>query len=192
MSDVRIATADDRASVVTAAVAAFANDPALRHFFPDERYPQQATAFFGYLFDKRVGHRSVWVTAGCEAVAMWSPPADSISLEDHERASESYAAMEGVVGTEAAHRLRAYNDLVDEHLPSDGAHWYLGVLATDPDHAGMGYGAALMNAGLNHANNTAFLETTNPANVGYYERNGWTVTASLTTDALPIWVLRNG
>jgi GNAT superfamily N-acetyltransferase len=192
MSDVRIATAEDRASVVTTAVAAFADDPALRHFFPDERYPQQAATFFGYLFDKRVGHGSVWVTEGCEAVAMWSPPANATSADDHQRATEGYAAMEAVVGADAAQRLRAYNDLVDEHLPSDGAYWYLGVLATHPDHTGRRFGAAVMNAGLDHANGTAFLETTNPANVGYYERNGWAVTASITTDALPIWVLRNG
>jgi ribosomal protein S18 acetylase RimI-like enzyme len=191
MSNVRLATAEDRPEVVATAVAAFANDPALRHFFPDERYSKQATAFFGYLFDKRVEHGTVWVTELCEATAMWSPPATTISVDDHHRAAEGYAAMEAIVGAKAAQRLRAYNDLVDEHLP-DSPHWYLGVLATHPDHAGQGFGAAVMQAGVVHASDTAFLETTNPANVAYYERNGWTVTASLTTDALPIWVLRNG
>jgi GNAT superfamily N-acetyltransferase len=114
---------------VATAVAAFVHDPALRHFFLDERYPQQASAFFGYL--------------------------------------------------------------VDEHLP-DSTYWYLGVLATHPDHTGRRLGATVMQAGIDHATGAAFLETTNPANVGYYERNGWTITASITTDVLPIWVLRNG
>jgi GNAT superfamily N-acetyltransferase len=192
MSDVRLATTEDRTEVVATAVAAFANDPALRHFFPDERYTQQATAFFGYLFDKRVDHGTVWVTERCEAAAMWSPPANSISAHYHQRAVAGYAAMEEVVGVDAARRLRVYNDLVDHHLPGNGAYWYLGVLATHPDHTGHRYGATVMQTGLDHANGAAFLETTNPANVGYYQSLSWTVTASITTEALPIWILRSG
>jgi GNAT superfamily N-acetyltransferase len=192
MSDVRTATAEDRAEVVATAVAAFANDPALRHFFPDERYPQQAEAFFGYLFDKRVGHGTVWVTERCEATAMWSPPANSVSADNHQRAAESYAAMEAAVGADAAQRLRVYNDEVDEHLPGDGSCWYLGVLATHPDQTGHRYGAKVMRESLDQIAGPAFLETTQPANVNYYESLGWTVTASITTHALPIWVLRNG
>jgi ribosomal protein S18 acetylase RimI-like enzyme len=191
VSNVRSATAEDRPEVVGTAVAAFVNDPALRHFFPGERYELQATAFFGYLFDKRVGHGTVWVTERCEAAALWSPPADSMSADDHQRAAEGYAAMEAMVGADAAQRLRVYNDEVDEHLPSDSAYWYLGVLATHPDHAGYRHGAAVMRAGLHNATGAAFLETTQPANVGYYQRFGWTVTASITTHTLPIWVLRN-
>ncbi len=191
MSNVRLATAEDRTKLVATAVAAFANDPALRHFFPDQRYAQQATAFFGYLFDKRVEHGTVWVTEHCEATAMWSPPATTISADDHHRAAESYAAMEAVVGDDAAQRLTAYNDQVDQQLPADNAYWYLGVLATHPDHGGRGYGAKVMRSGLDNATGAAFLETTNPANVGYYERLGWTVTASITTHALPIWILRH-
>ncbi len=191
MSNVRVATSADRAEVVTTAVAAFVNDPALRHFFPDERYAEQATAFFGYLFDKRVDLGTVWVTEHCEAAAMWSPPATAISADDHQRAAESYATMEAVIGRDAAQRLCAYNDQVDQHLPSDSAHWYLGVLATHPDHAGRSYGVEVMRAGLNQVTGPAYLETTQPANVAYYERLGWTVTAVVTSHAPPIWILQS-
>jgi ribosomal protein S18 acetylase RimI-like enzyme len=189
MSDVRLATTRDRPRVVATAVAAFVNDPALRHFFPGEGYAQQATAFFGYLFDKRVDLATVWVTDRCESAAMWSPPANTMSADDHDRAAASYEAMETVVGADAARRLRVYNDLVDQHLP-DSMYWYLGVLATHPDHTGRGLGATVMQAGLDHANGAAFLETTNPANLGYYERNGWTITAVVTSHNPPIWILQ--
>jgi GNAT superfamily N-acetyltransferase len=192
MSDVRLATTEDRPQVVATAVAAFVNDPALRHFFPDQRYAQQATAFFGYLFDKRVDLGTVWVTERCESAALWSPPADSISADDHQLAAERREAMETVVGVDAALRLRVYNEQVDQHLPGEDEYWYLGVLATHPDHAGRRYGAAVMRAGLENATGASFLETTQPANIGYYERLGWIVTASITTHALPIWVMRNG
>jgi GNAT superfamily N-acetyltransferase len=190
MSDVRLATIDDRPQVVATAVAAFVNDPALRHFFPDDRYAQQASAFFGYLFDKRVELATVWVTEQCEAAAMWSPPANTMSADDHDRAAASHAAMETAVGADAARRLRVYNDLVDQHLPGEAEYWYLGVLATHPDHAGRGYGAQVMRAGLDHANGAAFLETTQPANVGYYERLGWAVNAVVTSHNPPIWILQ--
>jgi ribosomal protein S18 acetylase RimI-like enzyme len=191
MSDVRLATTEDHSQVVATAVAAFVNDPALRHFFPDERYSQQATAFFGYLFDKRVDLGTVWVTERCEAAAMWSPPANSISAHNHQRAVAGYAAMEEVVGVDAARRLRVYNDLVDQHLPGEDEYWYLGVLATHPEHAGRGYGVEVMCAGLSHATGPAYLETTQPANVAYYERLGWTVTALVTSHTPPIWILRS-
>lgn len=188
---VRIASAADRQAVVRTTVAAFERDPALRHFFPDDDYPRQASHFFGYLFDKRVEHGTVWVTDDCEAAALWSPPTES--ADDLRRANELHDEMLFEIGMESATRLIAYNSIVDEHLPSDPI-WYLGVLAVHPDHAGRRLGAKVMQAGVDHvhtAGGVAVLETTQPANVAYYQRQGWTLTAQITTHQLPIWLLRN-
>jgi hypothetical protein len=37
----------------------------------------------------------------------------------------------------------------------------------------------------------AYLETINPDNVDLYHRAGWEVTASMTIDALSVWVMRH-
>ncbi len=71
-------------------------------------------------------------------------------------------------------------------------HWYLGVVATDPQHAGRGFGRAVMRAGLDRASADglpAYLETTNPGNVKLYESVGWTVDSQFERP-LPIWVMR--
>lgn len=192
---IRIATIDDRPAVVSTVVAAFVADPAFRHFFPDDAtYDADATAFVEYLFDKRVAHGSVWVTSRCEAVALWSPPAASISDEQRLASQHRRLEMIATVGPGAAARLDHYDSVVDAALPTDGEFWYLGILACHPDHAGSGLGRHVLDAGLSHVRflgASAYLETTNPANVGYYRRAGWTeATRIQTAEPSTIWVLR--
>ncbi len=182
---IRVATVEDRDAVVDTVVAAFERDPALRYFFPaDDRYAAQATAFFGALFDRRVGHASVWVHGPAHAAAMWSPPAPS---------AVGGAAFPAIIGPAELDRIAAYEAAMAELLPDVAQHWYLGVLATHPEHRGRGLGQALMRAGLAGVGaGVAHLETTNPGNVGYYEAAGWEVVASNDGGApLPIWVLRH-
>ena len=196
-ANVRTATVDDRERVVATVVAAFRSDPAFRFFFPnDDEYERQARLFAGYLFDKRVRHNSIWVTDNLEAASLWSPPARLANdpggvHADAERRSRE-AMLDGV-GEESAGRLAAYDEAVNAVLPDDSGFWYLGVLALHPNHAGTGLGRRVMQAGIDHARSVdeaAFLETSNPNNVGYYERFGWTVYASVE-GALPvdIWLL---
>ncbi len=185
---VRVATVEDRDAVVATVVVAFEHDPALRYFFPnDDRYAVQATAFFGALFDRRVGHGTVWVHGPADAVAMWSPPSQPTP------SATGHAAWPDVIGPAELARIDAYQSVVDELLPDVAEHWYLGVLATLPEQRGRGLGQVLMRAGLaGVGTGAAHLETTNPGNVGYYESAGWEVVASNDGGApLPIWVLRH-
>ncbi|MGE0309525.1 MAG: GNAT family N-acetyltransferase [Acidimicrobiia bacterium] len=192
---VRVASVADRADVVSTVVASFVADPAFRHFFPDDStYRACATSFVEYLFDKRVEHSSVWVTPGCEAVALWSPPASAITEEQRSAAEHRRREMIAAVGPDAAARLARYDETVDAALPVDGDFWYLGILACHPDHAGSGLGRHVLDAGIRHVRSlgaTAYLETTNPANVGYYQRAGWVEATRIDTgEPSAIWVLR--
>jgi GNAT superfamily N-acetyltransferase len=195
--NVRTATVDDREGVITTVVAAFRADPAFRFFFPnDDDYDRQAGLFAGYLFDKRVRHDSVWVTDHLEAASLWSPPAHLAEDPSGRLATEEARLrqiMLEAIGEASASRLAAYDGAVDSVLPDGSPYWYLGVLALHPEHTGTGLGRAVMQAGVDHArssNGTAFLETSNPQNVGYYERFGWTVFAQVDTDVpLEIWLL---
>lgn len=178
------ATPADRESVVATVVAAFAADPAFRFFFPDDdTYPRHAAAFAGYLFDRRVGNGSVWISAGGAVAALWDPPS---------KAPAPSATLD--VPADVRERIDRYDEAVDIALPAD-PHWYLGVLATRPDHAGRGLGRRLMAHGvaLAHAEDRpAVLETTNPSNVDLYVRAGWQVHRRIDVDAMPtIWVLVN-
>lgn len=184
---VRTATSDDRERVLTALVAAFARDPVIRWLFPeDATYPRYAAAFFGHLFDKRIGRGGVWTIEDGAATAMWDPPAPTSSAGSN--GSDGLAAQ---VPADAFGRLRAYDDAVHALLPPT-PFWYLGVLGTHPDRAGRGWGRAVMRAGLDAAaadGLPAFLETSNPVNVGIYERAGWRVAQAFDTP-VPTWVMR--
>jgi ribosomal protein S18 acetylase RimI-like enzyme len=57
-------------------------------------------------------------------------------------------------------------------------HWYLVVLGVRPSHQGHGYGSRLVAAGLHRADRdgtSSYLETSDPANVEFYQRFGFTV-----------------
>lgn len=65
--------------------------------------------------------------------------------------------------------------------PSD-RHWYLGLIATEPQLQGRGSGAALLTHSLQLVDmdhSPAYLESTNPRNVSLYERHGFAVTGSI-------------
>jgi GNAT superfamily N-acetyltransferase len=57
------------------------------------------------------------------------------------------------------------------------AHWFLPLMGVDPFVQGQGVGAALMKYGLNICDRDgtlAYLESTKPENVPFYERFGFT------------------
>ena len=186
-TEIRRATRDDRDRVLVTVVEAFRHDPAFRFFFPDDAdYDRQAAVFAGHLFDKRVGHDSVWLAGQGEAVALWSPP-------EVEEAPEFPTAVHAGLGADAIERLTAYESAVYDALPLD-PHWYLGVLATHPKHVGRALGRRVMAEGLRAAGEAGVpgvLETTNPDNVRLYEGAGWKVASSLSLPDLDVWVLRH-
>lgn len=178
------ATPADRDAVIATFVAAFVADPAVRYFFPDDdTYPPYAAAFAGQLFDRRVVNGSVWIGAAGAVAALWDLPTV--------RSSEPEAFD---VPTDARDRIDRYDAAVHTALPAY-PHWYLGVLATRPDHAGRGLGRRLMAAGVALAHRDglpAVLETTNPSNVNLYVRAGWEVYRRAAAEGVPTtWVLVN-
>ena len=176
----------DRGRVVDTVVTAFEADPAFRFFFPDhDSYREQAAAFTGHLFDRRVPHGTVWIVGGGVAVAMWDGPSGAGAA-----APDAAPALALPAGTMS--RLEAYDAAVHAALPVV-PHWYLGVVATRPDHAGRRLGRAVMAAGLREAAAAglpAYLETTNPGNVTLYQRAGWEVETSMTVQAVQVWVMK--
>lgn len=154
----------------------------LRWLFPDDAtYPRYAGAFFGRLFDKRVGRDSIWIADGGAAAAIWEPPADGSPVIHYELD----------VPADVRARVDAYDHAVHAVLP-DGPFWYLGVLGTHPDHQGHRLGHAVMAKGLERAaadGVPAVLETATEGNVGMYQRAGWEIAAA-ATEPFRFWVLR--
>jgi GNAT superfamily N-acetyltransferase len=186
--EINPATPADRDRVVATVVAAFRADPAFRYFFPeDDTYSAHAAEFTRYLFDRRVQLGTVWVALDGAVAALWDPPPPATPA-----AHTSVVALD--LPAEARERIDRYDSAVHGMLPTE-PHWYLGVLATHPDQAGRRLGRRLMAAGVTtaHAEGLpACLETTNPANVELYQREGWAVLDHVTGGGVPdTWVLVN-
>ena len=164
-------TGRDRA--LNTVLAAFETDPLLRWVWPGTRYAACAPAFFGLLLDLRLDSGEVWVADDDAAVAMWDPPG-GLYLPAADR---QWAQVRAGHRPQERAAWEAYDHALG--VPADaGAHWYLGVLATEPARQGRGLGRAVtapMLAAADRARLPAYLETASDTNVAIYTRLGFRV-----------------
>jgi GNAT superfamily N-acetyltransferase len=190
--DVRRLEPAERDRALTTVVAAFESDPLLRWVWPEDgRYASCAPGFFGLLLDLRRAGGEVWAASGGAAVAMWDPPG---GLYRHPAEDPWPALQETFTDGERA-RWVVYEELMGGRGPAP--HWYLGVLATDPEQRRRGLAGAVVAPVLAAADRTgvpAYLETASAANVPFYARFGFAVEREVDLpDAGPrCWLLRRG
>ena len=144
--------------------------------------------------DHHMDHGGVEIAAsadGIGAAALWDPPGKWQQTRTAEL--RSLPAMLMTLGT-AALRGQAAAELMKEHHPEE-PHWYLAVIGSDPTVRGGGYGQALMRSRLDRCDAEhapAYLESSDPVNVPYYERFGFEVTGEMVLpnggpSLIPMW-----
>jgi ribosomal protein S18 acetylase RimI-like enzyme len=75
-----------------------------------------------------------------------------------------------------------------EHHPHE-PHWYLPVVAADPNWIGQGLGALLMKHALRRCDEegiAAYLESSNPRNISLYERHGFRIVGRIQSGSSPV------
>jgi GNAT superfamily N-acetyltransferase len=186
---VRQASADDREATVATVAAAFVRDPAWA-FLLGEGYERLAPRFAGALFDLRVISGGVWIAGNCLAVAMWDAPGGAGSSVRAQAVWDEYAAL---AGNEVHERLVHYNQAVGAASPEE-SYWYLGVLATHPDHRCRGLASAVLAPTLAKADRddlACCLETSTESNRSFYEARGFTEATEVVLEGgPPTWWLR--
>jgi predicted GNAT family N-acyltransferase len=88
----------------------------------------------------------------------------------------------------------AVSELMKREHPEE-PHWYLAVIGSDPSVRGKGFGNALMRSRLERCDAEyapAYLESSKPENVPYYERFGFEVTGEFRLPdggppLIPMW-----
>ncbi|MEA2217203.1 MAG: hypothetical protein QOK19_2764 [Solirubrobacteraceae bacterium] len=118
---------------------------------------------------------SPWVrmTENAEAVAVWIPPGVAELTAGEETAFELLVAE--LWGPRAGELSDLFEGFEQQH-PRDAPHYYLSLWGTHRDSAGRGLGTALINESLARIDTErmpAYLESTNPANLGRYESLGF-------------------
>jgi ribosomal protein S18 acetylase RimI-like enzyme len=176
------AGADLQASTVSTIVLGFAADPMTRWVWPDSSdyiriMPQFVKAFGGRAFE----HGTAYITEGARAAALWLPP----GIEPDEALMG--AVMAQALRPEIADDMEFILKGMAEHHP-DGPHWYLPLIAADPNWIGQGLGTSLMKFVLRRCDRegiTAYLESSNPRNISFYERHGFKVIATIQHGSSP-------
>jgi hypothetical protein len=113
------------------------------------------------------------VTESCESVALWIPP-DGTELTPEEE--EALGPIIAHLGNERSALLPEILRRFEESHPRYEPHFYLSLWGTHPDKQGGGFGGALIRdslAEIDGLHQPAYLESTNDANLGRYEKLGF-------------------
>ncbi|MFD3703227.1 GNAT family N-acetyltransferase [Nocardia sp. NPDC058658] len=174
---------------------AFQDDPVMSWILPD---PQHRAAGLPRFFAAVARH--VFVPDGVSdlalgpdgsvgGAALWSPP------NAHASTLSELRMMPGIWRAFGRRILvgKKLGDLLKKNHPAE-PHWYLGMIGTATAARGAGYGSALLSSRLAHIDaegGLAYLESSNPVNVPYYERFGFAVTRELQLPGgPPIWLMQ--
>lgn len=174
---------------------AFVTDPLLEWIFLDPATRLEATAAWmglfveEYLLHARVD--TVDVDGVIAAVALWRPP-DVTSIPYPEVPSLP-GLLRALVGTERQALVGRGVRVFGASHPAE-PHAYLNFLAVAPAHQGQGLGKRVIQHGIDAAvaqGVGVHLESTNPANLGFYRALGFTVSGELTVEGggPPAWTM---
>lgn len=184
----RLAEPTDCAAIAETLAAAFFDDPVAVWACPDEsRRRRMLRLFHGAYFAAKLKHDWVWTLPGRDGAALWSPPPvwrtslrDDLALARSLANRSSLARMPliaaGMVGLDRAH-------------PAGRDHFYLAVLGVAPASQGRGLGSLLLAPTLEICDTDsvpAYLESSRPENVSFYERHGFRVTGEFKLPRGPV------
>jgi GNAT superfamily N-acetyltransferase len=182
-TEIRSATSDEMSHAVAAIVAAFLTDPLARFAWPTPHdhlraMPLATREFAGGSF----GHGTAYVSADFRGAALWLPPGVHPNGEALEKVFRDTAKPEHLDDL-----LATFEKMEQSH--PDEPHWYLPIIGVEPHAQGKGLGAELMRhavARCDQEGALAYLESSNPRNIGLYLRHGFEVMGEIRIGAAPL------
>ncbi|WP_020667962.1 GNAT family N-acetyltransferase [Amycolatopsis nigrescens] len=193
-SEVRPGRQEDVDKAADVLAGAFADYAWTRHTVAADGHFERVRRF-QWLFVAKIGlpHGKVWVADGPNgpaAVAVWTTP-------ESERIGEAFGAIADELrelSGDRADAADAAEAAMAPHRPTEPV-WFLGTVGVAPESQGKGLGRAVIEPGLaaaDAAGVSAYLETSEPGNVRFYQRLGFEVTAevALPGDGPVTWSMR--
>lgn len=179
---VRAARSEEEARVLSVITLAFSADPVARWANPDpaaylSTMPEFVRAFGGRGF----AHGSIDISEDGAGAAMWLPPGVE---PDSERMGE--LMMSGVEDARLPDLVGLMEEMGGAH-PHE-PHWYLPLIGVDPAAQGRGTGSTLMAYALARSDADglpAYLESSNPRNIGLYQRHGFEIIRTIQVGSSP-------
>lgn len=140
-------------------------------------FPSFVRAFGGKAFT----HGSAYYVDGYTAAALWLPPD---VLPDEDMLSSIFQRS---VSEQIQKDVITVFDQMGRYHPSE-PHWHLPLMGVDRLEQGKGFGAAMMQLGLIQCdldNKLAYLESSSPRSIPFYERHGFELFGTIQTGTSP-------
>ena len=175
----------DRATIenlITSIVLAFRADPIVRWMYPtQEQYFQNFPKFVKTFASKAFEHNTVFCTNDYAGGAFWFPP----KIE-----SETDAIVKLIQQTVSEPTQNEVFDLLEQmdSFHPDESYWYLAILGVSPTQQNRGYGSILLQQVLDNCdrhNQLAYLESSNPLNISFYQKHGFKVIGKIQVGNSP-------
>jgi ribosomal protein S18 acetylase RimI-like enzyme len=163
-------------------VLGFCADPIMRWLYPEpqdylRRFPVLAQLYGGGAYDQG----SAYHVEGYLGSALWLPP--GIHPDGDGLVSLFEESLEKAVLEDAFSLL----DQMERFHPDEPC-WHLALIAVDPAQQGKGLGSTLLEHSLEACDKdgrSAYLESTNPANLSLYKRHGFKQIGEMQAGASP-------
>ena len=179
---VKTAKESDEAGVIDVLKIAFVADPATRWVWPDpQKYLSHFSSFAKAFGGKAFAYESAHYVGNYSGAALWLPPNVYPDVDLLTALLQSSGSDESKKdGPEIFEKMSRYHP----HEP----HWYLPLLGVDPLHHGKGLGSALIQHVIgmcDRDNKFAYLESSNPKNISFYERPGFKLPGTIQVNTSP-------
>lgn len=190
---IRPAAIKDVDPAVAAIITAFASDPLMGYFFPDDKDNATRREFFSLLLRARIAldmpayvleqeSKVLGLAMGYgSSRPIWPAPL-----------AAAWDQLEGSTPGLAA-RFAAYDGISEQYQPKQD-HAYLGVIGVHPSLQRQGAGAAMLESFCSASradpkSSGVYLETSNPSSLRFYLSHGFELTGEGHLDTVPLWCL---
>jgi ribosomal protein S18 acetylase RimI-like enzyme len=170
---------------------AFIDDPVMCFLFPGPPATRlrRIRSLYRLIVPSYARHGRILLHESGLAAAVWQRP-EPPAPPRWQTLTNSLQALWTLRG--AANRGFAVQQTMLEARPAQ-PYWYLAILGSQPEGRGSGAAKALVGAGLEACDASdlpAFLESSSPDNIGYYQQFGFVVTEALQVpDGPPLWAM---
>jgi ribosomal protein S18 acetylase RimI-like enzyme len=171
-----------RGSIDRAAVTlerAFSPDPLFTWIFPSAATrPAALQGFMRVPLEYGLRYGRGMASHDARAACLWLPPGPGVTIPRMIRSGMLGAPFRTGLGPFV--KFMAANEIMDKIHKArvSEPHWYLMIVGVDPELQGQGVGSAIVREGLALADRDskpAYLETSEPRNLAFYERLGFVV-----------------
>ena len=169
----------ERKTAAQVLARAFFDYPMIAYYWPDlGRRVQYLEWYWGCAVNYGLRYGQVYTTPGIGGVSVWLPPGQThITAWRYVRAG--YLPLPLFMGCKQFFTKTMQSDDLAQQVHEEiipGPHWYLWILAVDPDRQGKGIGSILMQPGTERADAQhlpCYLETYEMRNIPFYLRHGF-------------------